>query len=156
MISKYYDSCVFGNAINSGNSDYIGCVRATEVERIEWTVCASPDLVLAEFPSIREFFEAFFVYCQINGVEFMHVTLAQAKASAKTHRVHKRQLEVFGFQGRDWNHLMAAKHSGSTHILSTDEDFFDPANKTNRRAARRGNRVAQYIADHLRIQVERP
>ena len=156
MTSNYYDSCIFGNATNPAHSDYDGCVRATDVGRINRCVALCPDIISAELPSVAEFVEEFLVYCELNGVATLVLALSDAKAAARSHRAHKKILEEYGFQGQDWNHLMAAAHADSDVILTTDEDFFDPRNKASRGAARKQSRVSKYIFDNFGISVRRP
>jgi hypothetical protein len=156
MTSNYYDSCIFGNATNPAHSDYQGCVRATDIEQISRCVALCPDIIRAELPSVAEFVDEFLVYCELNGVTTLVLTLADSKFSAKQHRAHKKVLEDFGFLGHDWNHLMAAVKADSDVILTTDEDFFDPRNKSARSSAKKQSRVSSYISREFGISVRRP
>lgn len=156
MANKYYDACLFGNALNSSHASYDGCVRFVTVDSIDWEIACCPEIVLSEFPSIREFFEQFFVYCALSGIVYRHVTLAEAKATSKIHRAHKRPLSILGFQGNDWNHLMAAVGEKCGEIITTDEDFFDPLNKANPGASKKSKVVATYIKNKFKIIVVMP
>ena len=156
MTLKYYDACLFGNASNGASADHDGCVKATTVANINWAIACCSEIVLSEFPSVTEFFNQFFVYCALSGVARIDVTLAEAKATAKLHRHHKNPMRQLGFDGNDWNHLMAAVHACSDEIITTDEDFFDPSNKSNRGAARKVRKVADYIKGNFDIDIKRP
>jgi hypothetical protein len=154
--NRYYDSCLFGNATNPSHADYAGCVRATTVEDITWGVSCCPDVISAEFPSVSEFVDQFLVYCSLNGIVAMQISLAECKQAAKKNRSHKKPLVQLGFDGHDWNHLMAAVFADCNEIRTTDEDFFDPANKAARGSARKATRVSDYISDKFGIEVLRP
>jgi hypothetical protein len=51
---------------------------------------------------------------------------------------------------------MAAVGAGCEEVVTTDEDFFDPANKVNAGGAKKGRRVAEYIKKHFVIRVVHP
>ncbi|WP_297900024.1 hypothetical protein [Metallibacterium sp.] len=156
MTNKYYDACLFGNALNSAHACNEGCFRFVTVDSIDWNITCCPEIVLTEFPSIREFFEQFFVYCALSGIVYRHVTLAEAKSTSKIYRPHKRPLNRLGFRGNDWNHLMAAVSEQCDEIITTDEDFFDPSNKINPGAAKKGKKVSNYIKEYFNITIVMP
>lgn len=151
----YYDTCVFGNSLNASHADYAGCCFVLSMNNINWISAFSSELSEAENPSCGEAIRAFILEAALNGLNFIEVKLASAKSAAKGRSSQKKHLELLGFSGMDWNHLCGAIHSGSDKIFSTDDDFFDPSNKANRRAKPR-SRVADYIKSEFGIAVERP
>jgi hypothetical protein len=155
-MTKHYDSCVFGNASNATHAHHEGCLRSTSVEHIDWPVSLCTELVFAELPSAEEYVKNFLVYCVVSGVLVLDCALSDCKQEAKRRRAHKKPLTQLGFQGHDWNHLMAASHNVAVQILTTDQDFFDPANKALAPGSRMGHRVKDYISDNFGIEVAFP
>jgi len=107
-------------------------------------------------PSIENAIDAFFLDCALAGVTIVDVSLASAKSTGKRHRNLKKPLSQLGLQGDDWNHLMSCVAGGAGDLWSTDEDFFDPANKAIRGAAKRGFRVSKFISSNLGVTVSYP
>ena len=155
MTLKYYDSCIFGNSLNPAHPDHEGCCLVTSVNNIEWSVGFCEELVCAELPSCVEFLASFFSYCTSSGIKVVTSELSRGKEVAKKYRAQKKALEVLGFRGNDWNHLMIAVGCDAEEILTTDEDFFDPANKAVS-AKKPKKRVQSYIEKEFDILVVRP
>ena len=150
MKTRYYDSCVFGNALNCTHQSHLGCVNVTTVSLINWHLACCTELTAAELPSVNEFLSALIVACASNGISFLEVSLQEAKQAAKKNRASQKAFRQLGFDGHDWNHLMAAVHINAVEILTTDNDFIDPANKASGGA---GRRVSDSIRENFGITV---
>lgn len=155
-MTVYYDSCIFGNALNGAHPLSENCSAAVTASAIAWVVVLSREVSIGEMPSIEKAIDAFFIDCALAGVTIVDVSLASSKASGKLYRNHKKSLSLLGFQGDDWNHLMSCVSAGASQIWSTDEDFFDPANKSKRGTAKRMFRVSKFISSNLGINVSYP
>jgi hypothetical protein len=87
---------------------------------------------------------------------WVDVLVVGAKAEQRNWRAEKKALSQLGFQSRDWTHLMAALHSAADVLISTDDDFWDPANKRNRGAAKKGIQVKRLIESGMNIRILLP
>lgn len=153
MSNYYYDSCVFGNALNPTWNEHLDCQRITDAGAITWRVCICTELTLCEV-TFGDFVEQFLVQCGLHGVDVYDVPKFGIKRVAKKFVQHKAALHNYGFCGRDWKHLCAALVIPCDYLVSTDEDFFDPANKRVKNGS--GNRVERYIRRHCAVTVRKP
>jgi hypothetical protein len=154
-MSQYYDTCIFEHAVNPRSTYNRECRNITDTTLIDWEVSTCPAIMLAEAP-IAELLEQFEANCARNGVVYLKADLATARTTAQQHVPLKRSLRQIGFGGQDWWHLCAALSVGATAIVSGDEDFFDPANKRNPNARKKGSRVKMAIENRLGIRIIRP
>lgn len=155
MSYHYYDTCIFELSVNLMDRNYSHCSFITDCSNIVWDVCTCPDIIASE-ASIDELLLAFEIECARNGVNYLKISLDDAKAAGRQCAAEKRQLRQFGFSGNDWFHLCAAKAVPSAALVTCDEDFFDPSNKACRGAKKLKSRVKQFIKDRFAIVVIKP
>ena len=125
------------------------------MRNISWAVCIFPGLIAGE-STIKEYVEQFEVGCIRNGIEVRRVGEAEVGAEARKHVDLKKKLRQHGFVGRDWRHLMAAVAAKARVLVTVDEDFWDPENKSQRKSKRRLVRVKSMIEAELEVKVRLP
>lgn len=153
MTSYYYDSSVFGNALNESFEEYSHCRRILDPSKITWIVSVCSELIAAE-TTFGESVAQFEVACASEGVLLNLVSVGAIAPIAKKNKAHKKPLETLGFSGVDWRHAMAALAAPCVFLATTDQDFFDPANKAGKGKA--GRRVSKYLSNNLGLGVVLP
>lgn len=153
MESYYYDSSIFGNALNESFDESASCQRILDPAEIGWMVSICSELIAAE-TTFGEYVSQFEITCASAGVVLNLVEVAAIAPVAKKHNAHKKALANIGFSGVDWKHLMAALSVPCRFLVTTDQDFFDPANKAKKGG--KGQRVSKYFSTNFSLSVVLP
>jgi len=126
--SIYYDTCIFENSQNTTHPESKFCNDALDPVNIKWRINLS-ELSYAE-ANIEEFLNAFIDSCNFSGIDIQLITTEQVRSTKKQYNKEKKRYTQLGLSTKDWGHLISSVYSRSTALLSTDEDFWDPSNKS--------------------------
>lgn len=151
-MNYYYDTCIFLHSLNTANKFHAHSRKILSVSEITWIVSFSRDIIISEAP-IKEMIDQFEIDCARNGITYYMPTFNDAKRISKVRAQDKKALRKMGFCGTDWSHLCAAIAVSAAALVTNDEDFFDPANKSNPGMHKRSTKVKRWIEYHFPLRI---